>query len=159
MHSFQQLWHLCDHNHPQMIDDDDTKSTRTVRQLCCLTSVSVAFGFLLYNHHHFNNLNTLWVLCILGMMGRKKLRWKNNFSLLLDCPTKGLEASKLIWQHRWLGDPCSYSADCDGPVRPLHAVQHSKEGHDGQRVPQACQQWQVRCNQLICGNVCTETTL
>lgn len=94
----------------------------------------------------------------LGNDGQKETKMKLFFSLLLDCPTEGMEASKLIWQHRWLGDPGSYTADCDRPVRPLHAVQHPKEGHDGQRVPQACQQWQVRCNQLICGNVCTETT-
>lgn len=65
-------------------------------------------------------------------------------SLFQDCSTKGMEATELLRQHWWFGDSCSHTADCHRSIGPLHSVQHSKEGHDGQRVPQTCQQWQVR---------------
>lgn len=60
-----------------------------------------------------------------------------------------MEAPKLLRQHWWFGDSCSDTADRNGPVRALHSVQHSKEGHDGRGVPKACQQWQVRNERQI----------
>lgn len=70
-------------------------------------------------------------------------------SLFQDCPTKGMEAPELLRQHWRLGDSCSHTADRHRPVRPFYSVQHSKEGHDSQGVPQACQQWQVRNKKQI----------
>lgn len=65
-----------------------------------------------------------------------------------DCPTKRMEAQTFLWWHRWLGDTCTHSAGCDRCVRSLHAVQHTEEIHDGERVSQGCQQQQVRSAKL-----------
>lgn len=75
-------------------------------------------------------------------------------SLFQDCPTKGMEAPELLRQHRWFGDSCSHTADRHRPVGPFYSVQHSKEGHDRQGVPQTCQQWQVRNKrQIACSTI------
>lgn len=72
-----------------------------------------------------------------------KRSWLSNV-FFQDRPTKGVEASALLWWHRWLGDTCAHSAGCDRRVRPFHSVQHTEESHDGERVSQGCQQQQVR---------------
>lgn len=71
-----------------------------------------------------------------------------------DCPTKRMEAQTFLWRHRWLGDTCTHSAGCDRCVRSLHAVQHTEEIHDGERVSQGCQQQQVRSAKLKRLKIC-----
>lgn len=85
------------------------------------------------------------MLCFFFNMITKQL----SPSLFQDCPTKRMEAPELLRQHWRFGDSCSHTADCHRPVGPFYSVQHSKEGHDSQGVPQACQQWQVKSQRQI----------
>nr|XP_054105373.1 lysine-specific demethylase 4B isoform X2 [Callithrix jacchus] len=59
-------------------------------------------------------------------------------------PPEGVEASADVRRHRRRGDPRPHPAGGDGPVGPLHTVQHPEEGHDGGRVPPPGQQREVR---------------